>query len=375
MISIIIPTYKEAASIRDTILRAGETLGRAGEDYELIVVDDNSGDGTAELAEGLGRDFPVRVLRRPGRQGLATAVVDGWKMARGDLLGVIDADLQHPPEVLLSLAKVLRGTHADLAVATRYVEGGGSRDWRWARRFISWGATHMAATVLPLKLSGISDPMSGMFLVRGSSIAGITLSPLGYKILLEVLAKGRIEKVVEVPYQFEERARGSSKLGPRQYAEYLAHLLRLSWSTGQFTAWTEYSLVGLTGAAIDIGFVNWAAGQHSWRVVFAALVAVQAALLWNFFWNQSLTFRLRLRNCLAKGKNLLRFLRYERVCAPGGLLNICLTSVLAAEGIRLIWAASAGVAADGLLNLLFNVPGIWKIWGSRNPMPAQRNSP
>lgn len=302
MISIVIPTYKEADSIGELIERAGASLASSGEKYELIVVDDNSGDGTAEIAEELGRTLPVRVLRRPGRQGLATAVVDGWGIARGDLLAVIDADLQHPPEILTSLARALRESNADLAVASRYIEGGGTSDWELSRRFISWGATHLAATVLPLKLSAVSDPMSGMFMVRAAAIDGAKLSPLGYKILLEVLAKGRIENVVEVPYQFEERTRGSSKLGLRQYGEYLAHLMQLSGSTGQFGAWIEYSVVGLTGAAVDLGLVYWGAERAGWAVVWTVPVAVQIALVWNFLWNQLVTFPAVCRRTLPKAK-------------------------------------------------------------------------
>ncbi|HVA00902.1 MAG TPA: glycosyltransferase [Terriglobia bacterium] len=365
MISVVIPTYKEAGSIQEAIKRSAAALGGCGEEYELIVVDDNSGDGTAELAEELGREYPVRVLRRAGRQGLATAVVDGWAMARGDLLGVIDADLQHPPEILTPLATALRASNADLAIASRYIAGGGTSDWELSRRFVSWGATHLAASVLPLKLSAVSDPMSGMFLVRAAAIKGTQLSPLGYKILLEVLAKGRIEKIAEVPYQFEERTRGSSKLGLRQYGEYLAHLMHLSWSTGQLGAWVEYSLVGLTGAAVDLGLVYWGAKRAGWRVGWTLLLAVQAALLWNFLWNQLVTFARRARGNHAKGRILTRFWFYEKVCLPGAAFNIGLTLLLAGWGMRLVLAAACGVLLDGLFNLLINVPAIWRVWGSR----------
>jgi dolichol-phosphate mannosyltransferase len=365
MISIVIPTYKEADSIREVIRRAGTALIQSGEDFELIVVDDNSGDGTAELAEQLSGEFHVRVLRRPGRRGLATAVVDGWKLARGDLLGVIDADLQHPPEILNALAAALRRSNADLAVASRYIAGGGTSDWELGRRVISWGATHLAASVLPLKLSAVSDPMSGMFVVRAAAIAGANLSPLGYKILLEILAKGRIEHIVEVPYQFEERSRGSSKLGLRQYGEYLAHLVRLSVSTGQLRAWLVYSLVGLTGAVLDIGLIQWLAGRAPGNVVWAVPLAVEAALLWNFLWNQSATFARRLPGVSRRKGSASRLWLYQRVCLPGAILNIGLTLFLAWQGVRLALAATAGVALDGAVNLLFNVPSIWKIWGPR----------
>ena len=372
MISIVIPTYKEADSIQEVIRRSGAALRQSGEEYELIVVDDNSGDGTAELAEQLGTEFHVRVLRRAGRQGLATAVVDGWKLAKGDLLGVIDADLQHPPEILAALASAMRESNADLAVASRYTEGGGTSDWELSRRVISSGATHMAASVLPLRLSAVSDPMSGMFAVRADAIAGAELTPLGYKILLEVLAKGRIERIVEVPYQFEERTQGSSKLGPRQYAEYVAHLVQLAFATGQFRAWLAYSLVGLTGAVLDIGLIYLMAVRARGSAFWAVPVAVEVALLWNFLWNQNATFAQR----HAKARGNSRFWLYQKVCLPGAILNIGLTLLLASQGVWLVFAAAIGVLFDGAVNLLFNVPSIWKIWGpktftSTNPGPDE----
>jgi dolichol-phosphate mannosyltransferase len=365
MISVVIPTYKEADSIQDVIRRSGTALAVSGEEYELIVVDDNSGDGTAELAEELSSEFHVRVLRRTGRLGLATAVVDGWQLAQGDLLGVIDADLQHPPEILVALAVALRRSNADLAVASRYISGGGTSDWEFIRQVISGGATHLAASVLPLKLSAVSDPMSGMFVVRAAAISGVELSPLGYKILLEVLARGRIDHVVEVPYQFEERTRGSSKLGPRQYAEYLAHLVRLAFATGQFRAWVLYGLVGLTGAAMDIGLIYWMAGRAGGNILWVVPLAVEAALLWNFIWNHNTTFAHRIRSISGEEGNAARLWRYQKVCLPGAILNIVLTLLLASQGVWLVLAAVAGVVLDGAVNLAFNVPSIWKIWGPR----------
>ena len=365
MISVVVPTYKEADSIQEVIRRSGQALVASGEEYELIVVDDNSGDGTAELAEELGSEFHVRILRRAGRLGLATAVVDGWKVAKGDLLGVIDADLQHPPEILVALAAALRQSNADLAVASRYIAGGGTSDWELIRRVISSGATHLAASVLPLKLSVVSDPMSGMFVVRAGAISGAELSPRGYKILLEVLARGRVEHVVEVPYQFEERTRGASKLGARQYAEYLAHLVRLAFATGQFRLWVLYSLVGLTGAVFDIGLIYWMSARAGGSVLWAVPLAVEAALLWNFLWNQKGTFARRLRNISGKKSSAWRLWRYQKACLPGEILNIVLTLILASQGVRLVLSAAAGVILDGAINLAFNIPTIWKIWGPR----------
>jgi dolichol-phosphate mannosyltransferase len=364
MISIVIPTYNEAAVIQETLRRASVALRSTGEDFELLVVDDSSADGTAELAESAAPELPVRVLRRPGRLGLATAVLDGWAMARGEVLGVMDADLQHPPEVLGRLVKTLQEKGADLAIASRYVEGGGTSDWTLTRRAISRSATHMAATVLPLKLASVGDPMSGMFLVRASALAEVRLAPLGYKILLEVLAKARYDKLVEVPYIFEEREHGSSKLGPRQYYEYLWHLVRLAAGTGQLRSWVGYGMVGLAGGLIDLSVFYGLVQRAGWRPVLALPVAIQTALLNNFVWNESFTFRSR-QALGGQGGILSRLLRYEKVCLPGAAINILLTLLLLSQGVELLWAAAWGLVAGGAYNLLVNIPSIWRIWGRR----------
>jgi dolichol-phosphate mannosyltransferase len=361
MISVVIPTYNEAAVIEETLRRAAAALRSAAEDFELVVVDDAGTDGTAERAESLASEIPVRVLRRPGRLGLATAVLDGWAIARGEVLGVMDADLQHPPEVLAGLAQAIRKEGADLAIGSRYVPGGGTSDWTWMRRMISRTATHMAATVLPLKLAAAGDPMSGVFLVRASALCDAHLNPLGYKILLEVLAKAHYQKLVEVPYIFQERERGSSKLGARQYLEYLLHLVRLAVGTGQLYAGIRYALVAVTGAVIDVGLLCFLVQRGGWPAVAAAPVAIAVALSSNFLGNDFFTFSPS-RSLEPRRRFLARAFRYGGVCLAGAILNGLVTLVLLSQGADVLVSAAAGVVAGGVLNLLFNIPSIWRAW-------------
>jgi dolichol-phosphate mannosyltransferase len=363
MISVAIPTYKEAAVIEETLRRAAGVLQATGEEFELIVVDDASGDGTAELAEALARELPVRVLRRPGRLGLATAVVAGWQIARGDVLGIMDADLQHPPEVLKALAAALRAENADLAVASRYVAGGGTSGWSWIRRLISWAGVRLGAAVLPWTLGDVKDFGSGMFLVRAGVVAGVELKPLGIKTLLEVLAKGRYGKLVEIPYVFQGRARGESKLGARQHVEYLQHLARVGRASGELATWIRYALVGLLGAVVNLGLLYLLAKRAGWHLGLALPAAIQLALLSNFLWNSAVTFRACRERMEGSGRVLGRLLCYEKLCLPGAILNGVVTFVLARLGLDLIAAAAAGIVTGSLSSFVFTVPAIWRIWG------------
>ena len=227
-LSVVVPTFNERRNLEALIQQLTELLNpEFGNDYEIIVVDDDSPDRTWALAAELTTSYPtLRVVRRQGGRGLSTAVIRGWQVARGDVLAVIDGDLQHPPEALVRLWKAI-DARVDLAVASRNVEGGGVSDWNLARRMLSRGAQGIGLLLLPGVLGRLSDPMSGCFMVRREAIAGCLLNPLGYKILVEVVGRGRIRSIAEVGYVFRERAEGASKVTLRIYLEYLQHLARL----------------------------------------------------------------------------------------------------------------------------------------------------
>ena len=361
MISVVIPTYNEAVVIEEALQRAAAALRTTGEDFELIVVDDASADGTAARAAALAPQVPVRVVRRPGKLGLATAVMDGWAAARGDVLGVMDGDLQHPPEVLAALVQALHREDVDLAIASRYVPGGGSYDWIWVRRFISRTAHHMAATVLPLKVAGVGDTGSGLFMVRAAAVRNVNLKPLGFKVLLEVLAKAHVRSLVELPYTFQKRPRGTSKASAVQFLAYLVHLARLAWETGQVRAWLRYGLVALAGAGIDVLLFKALVGKAAWPPALALPVAIQTALLSNFIWSEVFTFRSSGLKAFGQGA-LRRLRRYEGICLPGAFLNFLATMAAMALGVNILMAAGAGVVTGGVWNFALNVPAIWRTW-------------
>ncbi len=216
----MVPTYNEAGSLPLLVDRLAKAF--AGREWELVVVDDGSPDGTADIAEGLGKAHPIRVVRRPGKAGLASAVVAGFGAAKGDVLLVMDADLSHPPEVAPKLADAI-ANGADLAVGSRYVSGGGIEDWPLRRQVVSRVACLMGQVLVPVR-----DSTSGFFALRRSVIDGVTLNPIGFKIGFEVMARGKYKKVVEVAYTFRDREHGSSKFGQREIVQYVQQLAEVA---------------------------------------------------------------------------------------------------------------------------------------------------
>ena len=375
MISIVIPTFEESKNIEAMLRRTSEVLREAGEKYELIVVDDNSPDGTADLAEAQKDSCSVRVVRRAGRLGLATAVLDGWAAAKGDLLGVIDADLQHPPEVLVALARALRNSNAQVAVASRKVPGGGMKEWSRVRQFISWGSTRLAYVLLGDALAGTTDPLSGMFMVKADVVRGRQMRPQGYKILLEVLARGEYSKVTDVPYIFESRTEGESKLGPRQSWEYLAHLFQLSFGTVRGRMQWGYCAAALLGAGVNFGGLSFLLEYDAWPVWLRAVVAGEGGLLTAYLLN-ILLFAAAGRNFSGRVFNRTsNFFRYHIARTAGLLLNVFLFSYLLAQGSAFVPAALTGIGLGLLLDFNFLFFGIGIRKPASPPSPQSEEAP
>lgn len=228
---LVIPTYNEAGNIGALLERIGAAMGQLGIAYQVVVVDDASTDGTAEVVErAAASDRRVQLLVRKDERGLASAVVRGWQRGDAGVLGVMDADLQHPPELLPQLwAKISEG--ADLALASRYLPDASLGEWNVGRRVLSVLGIWMTALVLP-RGRKVSDPASGFFLVRRSALAGVALQPQGFKILLEVLVRGNVGAIAEVPFRFGVRRAGESKGNARVLLDYFALLWKL-WRAGR----------------------------------------------------------------------------------------------------------------------------------------------
>lgn len=324
-LSVVLPTFNEGANIVAVLEQLMARLDTVpGLAYEIIVVDDDSPDRTWEIAQRLAEIRPqILVLRRQTERGLSTAVIRGWQVARGRVLGVMDADLQHPPEVTEQLWKEMaRG--AELAVASRHVEGGGVSDWSLARRIISRCAQMIGLAILPEVTARVSDPMSGYFMIARNCIAGRQLNPLGYKILIEVLGRGKVGWISEVPYTFRERVEGSSKVTNKIYLEYFQHLLRIRMYLLKSSSFVRFCVVGLSGVVIDMSLLFLLSDPRmlGWGLTRSKIIAAEAALINNFIWNDLWTFAEVSRHQNHIGQRLKRFLKFNAICAVGLVLNV-----------------------------------------------------
>jgi dolichol-phosphate mannosyltransferase len=354
-LSLIVPTYNERENIVPLMERIHKSLSAYS--YELIVVDDNSPDGTAELAKSLSSKYPVSVIVRTTERGLASAVVAGFNQARGEVLGVIDADLQHPPEFIPALLKAIRDG-ADVAIASRYIPGGGIEGWTFKRKVISQGAK-LPANLLLSSARKIKDPLSGFFLFKRKVIDGAVLSPTGYKILLEVLVRGNAHHVVEVPYTFKERERGRSNLTAKEQINYLKHLSRLAWHDGGLKRFVKFCIVGISGFGVNVGLLALFVEIVGMNKVWAQVPSYQISILTNFAFNELWTFSDRRTPGLRSF--LMRAIKFNLVSQVGWGINLGVYYLaLNRAGIYYIVSQIIAIAVATMWNFFSNVIWTWK---------------
>jgi dolichol-phosphate mannosyltransferase len=227
-LSIIVPTYNERDRLADLVEAVFAAYAKRGLDGELVIVDDNSPDGTGALADDLATRHCIQVIHRRGKLGLGTAVIEGFEAARAPIVGVIDADLSHPPDLLPSMLLLMRRTGADVVIGSRYIPGGGTKNWPLGRLMLS-----RLACVLARVLTPVSDATSGFFLIRRDLARGVKISAGGFKICLELLVRGRAASIVEVPYVFVGRTAGESKMNVKEATGFLQQLRDLRAFTRQ----------------------------------------------------------------------------------------------------------------------------------------------
>jgi dolichol-phosphate mannosyltransferase len=357
MTSIIVPTYKEAPNLRALVERIAQAMGPTGEAYEVIVVDDNSRDGSDQImAELAGEGKPVRLITRVDERGLSSAVLEGFHHARGDVLVCMDADLSHPPEAIPKLVEAVRRDGADFAIGSRYVPGAGTDEsWGFLR-----GLNSKVATVLARPFTKIKDPMAGFFaLPRAAFLSASALKPVGYKIALELIVKCRCHDIREIPIHFANRKFGRSKLSLREQVNYIRHLKRLAdFKFGWFSELVQFSFIGATGAVVDlfsyamlldlavhpiVRATKASPGAADGMEDVARGLAIFIAMTWNFFCNRRITF-----SHSRRGNILHQYWKFVTACSIGGLVNLTISRTLP----RLVQFFSDHLLVAALLGIL-----------------------
>ena len=354
-LSIIVPTYKERGNVAELVRRLDAAL--SGISWEAIFVDDNSPDGTAQAVKDIAADDNrVRCLRRVGRRGLAGACIEGMLSSSSPFVAVMDADLQHDEKVLPDMLARLKGG-SDLVAGTRYVEGGSAGSFSKQR-----GAISRAATWLTRRLVGtpLSDPMSGFFMMRRDRLEELAprLSPVGFKILLDIAATGGERlAIAEQPYVFGTRFDGESKFSAQIGVEFLG--LLLAKMTGDLVdpRFLFFAIVGTLGLAVHLIALRLALVFMPDAFRGAQIVATLVAMTSNFLLNNELTYRDR----RLKGLAMLRgFVLFCLIGSFGALTNVDLASWLYYE--RPVWwvAGAAGALMGALWNYAMSTLFVWR---------------
>lgn len=355
LISIVLPTFKE----RDNIgILFSEIRSKVKfENYEILVVDDNSPDDTWREALNYIEGSSV-VIRRLNMKGLSSAIVDGILFSLGEYVVVMDADLQHPPEVVNAMVEKVREGNYDVVIGSRYMPGGGVSGWSKSRLAISKGASLIAKLLLP-NTRKISDPMSGFFMVRRElvKVNKDRLNPLGFKILLEILEKCNPSKIAEVPYVFRSRLHGESKLRARTMLEFIVHVLKLSgWRP------IKFAIVGLSGIVINLATLWLIAILNPILVetLFAlgSATAIEISILWNFFLHEVWTFRDRRVGSIVK-----RMAMFHVAVLPGVLAQY-ISAIFIKYGLSFnpLIAQLIGIFVGFPVNYIISELGVWKTY-------------
>ncbi|MEM3832239.1 MAG: glycosyltransferase [Thermoprotei archaeon] len=348
-ISVVIPTYNERENISELIKKL-ESLEL---NLEIIIVDDNSPDNTAEEAMKLADKYNnIKVLKRPGKLGLGSAIADGMKIASGDYIAVMDADLQHPPEKLLEIYKTLENG-SDIVIASRYVEGGIIKGWSFYRKIVSKGATLLAHLLLP-ETKAIKDPLSGFFAFKRTSINNFIPSTHGYKILLELLYQSKVEniKIAEIPYTFITRKRGKSKLSLSEMLRYLNLILKLN----EYRI-IKFMMVGVIGILVNEGVLYYLV-ENSLKLIYASPLAIETSIISNHLLNNIWTFKTRSTKKINTYLDSLA--KYHVSVLLGAIVNFASLVLLTSLGFHYLLSNILGIFLGFISNYLFSEHFVWK---------------
>jgi dolichol-phosphate mannosyltransferase len=363
--SVIIPTYREEANISRLIESLQNLFQANALAGEIVVVDDDSDDKTAELVlSWVPTHQNVHLVVRKEDPGLSQSVVEGFRVADSSIFVVIDADFSHPIDLIPSMVRGINDG-ADIVIGSRYMKGGDIEQWPLKRRVVSHAATFLARILFPM----VSDPVSGFFAVRKEVVQDAPLAPRGYKILLEILGKGKWRKEKEIPYTFTDREQGQSKLRFKTIMEYVHQITGIffySLKNRDSAAWLEcerlirYGCVGATGSILNIVLLYVLTTYAGIYYMISSFFAIEISTLTNFLLNDLWTFKGDREPRLKSP--WVRLVSYHVVSAGGMVVNMSVLFVLTEIfGIYYLISNIVGILVAFFWNFLVNRKTTWKI--------------
>jgi len=347
LVSVILPTYNEAENIKLIVPFISKVFKEKDIVGEILVIDDNSPDGTEDVARNMMKKYPLRVHGRRNERGLATAVMKGFDLAKGDICVVMDADMSHPVEKIPEMIKPIIEGQCDATIGSRYMAGGGCENWSVKRIVISKGAGFLARGV-----AKISDPTTGFMAFKRKMIDGVKLDPIGWKIVLEVIVKTNA-RFKEIPIVFTDRRFGKSKLDSSVQKEYLLHLWKLyCFRYPNIFQFAKFCIVGLSGLFVDTAVLVGIVELMSFDPRFAAMFAFLVAVSWNYMFNRLWTF-----NVGAKAKVFYSYISFIMICALGfgvriGLMHLLIEYAGMGKKPWYILASILGILAGTIFNYI-----------------------
>lgn len=355
-LSIVVPTFNERENVPLVVEALDAALGRVN--WEVVFVDDDSTDGTlGALAQAARGDTRVRYLHRIGRRGLSSAVTEGIQSTSAPIVAVMDADMQHDERLLPQMHEAFADPSLDVAVGSRYVDGGGLGEWAEDRKTISRVATELSRLVIR---NHLTDPMSGFFMIRREAFesAHRNLSNQGYKILLDILASAkRALKAAEFAYTFRNRSHGESKLDEAAVMDYIALLIDKSIGAYIPSRFVIFSMVGALGVVVHMSILAGLFETGFASFLVAQAVATAIAMTFNFFINNTLTYRdKRLKGFGQIARGLLTF---GLVSAVGAIANVGVANFLFVQNYAWYVSGIAGILVGAVWNYAASATFTW----------------
>ena len=356
-LSVIIPTFNEEENIQSTIQKISYILRPANIPFEILVVDDSSTDKTQLVVTDLIiRHYPVVLVTRAKDPGLSQSVMEGIERTKGSVVVVTDADESHDINLIPQMYNEIKNGGCNIVIGSRYISGGGIKNWPLKRRVISWGATFLGRLLFPK----ITDPISGFFGVKRDLIINSpSINPrCGYKILMEILSKCQWDSVKELPYVFTNRKVGESKLNKSTIVQFAKQFIDNALFPGrgkkELMRVARFAVVGLSGIVVNMSFLILFKEFLSAPLILASAAAIEISIITNFILNDKWTFQGFNNNSW-----ICRLISFNGVSIGGAIINVVILTLLTTIGIWYVLGNLIGIGVAFIWNFLMNRKVTW----------------